>query len=164
MTLSLLAACGQDAPRTSPATAPTPTPPAVTATADAGSAAPAPDPTLQRLVDETIDYTYKMVPLVASWDGSCSVQIQRMKQIEPLVQRIRDDTAALGPDANTQLKAALAPHKDEVTAKIEHDLADLHVTRAEVEAKDDAVKAACGNDPEYKAEMDRIGVFKKNKP
>jgi hypothetical protein len=55
----------------------------------------------------------------------------------------------------------MAARKTEIFAKLDADLAERHATRADVEAKEAAIKAACANDPQVKAAMDRVGLFKK---
>ncbi len=127
-----------------------------------GSAATAgsDDAAFERLTRETLDYTYRMVPLLASFDGDCDAQIARMKQLEPLVQQIRDDEAAVAPDFNGRIKDYMQAHKAEVVAKIEEQLAAAHVTRPQLEAKEADIKAKCTS-PAFADEMNRIGVLKK---
>lgn len=160
----VLTACDRSSPKPPRSAEPAAFAPAVSVTVhDAGDGS-AGDAVRQRLVGEVLEYTYDAVPVIAGWDGSCAAQIQRMKKLEPLVRKIRVDTMALGPDGTSQIKVALLPHKAETMAKLDRQLADLHLTRAQLESKERAMKAACGADPGFKAEMDRIGVFKKKTP
>jgi len=151
LVLCLLIGCKkdhQDAPA-----APTPEPVAV-----------APDPTvLDRVAQETLEYTYQMVPLLASFDGDCAAQIERMKKLEPLVQQIRDDSALVGPDVDLRIKDHMRAHKDELVAKMNAAIAATHLTKDQLEQKDAAIKAKCGEDPAYKEEMNRIGVLRKKR-
>jgi hypothetical protein len=155
LVLCLLVGCKkdhQDAPA-----APAPEPVAV---------APAPAPTadpaiLDRVTQETLEYTYQMVPLLASFDGDCAAQIERMKKLEPLVQKIRDDNALAGPDVDVTIKSYMRAHRDEVVAKMNAAIAATHLTKDQLEQKDAAIKTKCGTDPAYNEEMNRIGVLRK---
>jgi hypothetical protein len=151
LVLCLLVGCKkdhQDAPA-----APSPEPVAV---------APAVDPAvLDRVTQETIEYTYQMVPLLASFDGDCAAQIERMKKLEPLVQKIRDDNALAGDGVDVKIKDYMRAHKDEVVAKMNAAIAATHLTKADLEQKDAEIKTKCGSDPAYNEEMNRIGVMRK---
>jgi hypothetical protein len=156
LVLCLLIGCKkdhQDAPA-----APAPEPVAV------APAAPAVDPAvLDRVTQETLEYTFQMVPLLASFDGDCAAQIERMKKLEPLVQKIRDDNALAGPDVDVKIKSYMRAHKDEVVAKMNAQLVAVKLSKEQLEQKDAAIKAKCGEDPAYKDEMNRIGVMRKKR-
>lgn len=116
-----------------------------------------------KLRDEIMTYTFNMVPLLAAWDGDCTKQIERMKQLEPLVQQIRDDEAktALGYDA--RIKQYMMAHKAEVVGKMEAAIAATKLTKQQLEAKDAEIKAKCtGQD--YADELNKIGVMRKRTP
>jgi hypothetical protein len=132
----------------------------------AGSAVVTPpvtdDPVVfKRLLDNTLEYTYDMIPLLASFDGDCAAQIERMKKLEPLVQKIRDDSEHVAPDFSDRIKQYMRDHKTEVVAKIEGQLAAVKMTRPELEAKEADLKAKCTSNLAYAEEMNRIGVMKK---
>jgi len=52
-------------------------------------------------------------------------------------------------------------HKQDVVDAINKQLDLSKLTRADLELKDSDVKARCGSNPKYQAEMNRIGVMKK---
>jgi len=144
--------------------APAPAPLAPAAGSAAGPApAPAPaDPAaFERVTKETLDYTYQMIPLLAGFDGDCDHQIAAMAKLEPLVDKIRADTAAAGPDVDTRIKSYMMEHKQDVVDAINKQLDLAKMSRADLEMKDADVKAKCGSNPKYQAEMNRIGVMKK---
>lgn len=121
-----LTGCQKSSPRGAEPKSAIPTSTVKTFAAGVGSANEA---TRQRLVEDTIAYTYELIPLLASWDGSCAAQIRRMKKLAPLVQRIRDDTLAVGPEVASHIKDALQERKAEVMAKLDQQLAELHLTQ-----------------------------------
>jgi len=144
--------------------APVPAPlPAPTAQGSAATPAPAPsDPAaLDRATKEILEYTDQMIPLLAGFDGNCDHQIAAMAKLEPLVDKIRADTVAAGPDVDVKIKQYMQEHKQEVVAGINKQLELAKMSRADLELKDSDVKAKCGSDPKYQAEMNRIGVMKK---
>lgn len=158
LALCLLVACKKDHQDAPPA--PTPEPVAV-------APAPAPaavDPALfERVTQETLEYTYQMVPLLAAFDGDCAAQIERMKKLEPLVQKIREDSALVGDDVDLKIKDYMRAHKAEVVEHMTAALAATKLTKDQLEQKDAAIKTKCGDDPAYKEEMNRIGVMKKRR-
>lgn len=133
-------------------------------TGSAGAPAPAVDSAADvTLRDETLTYTFNMIPLLAAWDGDCTKQIERMKTLEPLVQKIRDDEAAVAPGFDDRIKQYMRDHKAEVVGKIEAQLVAVKVTRPQLEAKETEIKAKCtGQD--FADEMNKIGVMKKKSP
>ena len=127
----------------------TPTPPTAETPAD------------QKLREEIMTYTFDMVPLLAAWDGDCTKQIERMKQLEPLVQQIRDDEAKVEAGYDARIKYYMQTHKAEVVDKMQAAIAATKLTQAQLGAKDAEIKAKCtGQD--YADEMNRIGVMKKS--
>jgi hypothetical protein len=156
VTLVLAVACKKDH-EAAPVPAPLPAP---------GSAAeppPAPaDPAVfERVTKETLEYTYQMIPLLAGFDGDCDHQIAAMTKLEPLVDKIRADTLAAGPDVDVRIKDYMKEHKQELVDAINKQLDLAKLSRADLELKDSDVKAKCGTNPKYQAEMNRIGVMKK---
>ncbi|MEP6864620.1 MAG: hypothetical protein ABJE66_28625 [Deltaproteobacteria bacterium] len=136
--------------------------------APAGSAvAPTPPPTpadpaaLDRVTKEILEYTYQMIPLLAGFDGNCDHQIAAMTKLEPLVDKIRADTLAAGPDVDFRVRQYMQEHKQDVVDAINKQLELAKMSRADLELKDSDVKAKCGTNPKYQAEMNRIGVMKK---
>jgi hypothetical protein len=155
LVLALLFACKKDHQDAAPAPEPVAVAPAPAAV---------PDPAvLDRVTTETLEYTYQMIPLLASFDGDCAAQIERMKKLEPLVQKIRDDNALAGPDVDVKIKDYMRAHKDEVVAKMNAQIAAVHLTKDQIEQKDAEIKAKCGQDPAYQDEMNRIGVLRKKR-
>jgi len=144
------------------APAPAPLAPAAgSAAAPAPAPAPADPAAFERVTKETLDYTYQMIPLLAGFDGDCDHQIAAMAKLEPLVDKIRADTAAAGPDVDTRIKSYMMEHKQDVVDAINKQLDLAKMSRADLEMKDADVKAKCGSNPKYQAEMNRIGVMKK---
>jgi hypothetical protein len=146
--------------------APVPAPlPAPTAPGSAAAPPPPPAPSdpaaLDRATKEILDYTYQMIPLLAGFDGNCDHQIAAMAKLEPLVDKIRADTVAAGPDVDVRIKQYMQEHKQQVVDAINKQLDLAKMSRADLELKDSDVKAKCGSDPKYQAEMNRIGVMKK---
>ena len=145
----------------------TPAPEAKPEPVGSGSAV-APAPVVEsaadvKLRDETMTYTFDMIPVLAAWDGDCTKQIERMKALEPLVQKIRDDEAVVAPGFDDRIKQYMRDHKAEVVDKIEAQLTAAKVTRPQLEAKDAEIKAKCtGQD--FADEMNKIGVMKKKSP
>ena len=140
--------------------------PAPAPLAPATGSAPAPpapsDPAaVDRVTKETLEYTYQMIPLLAGFDGDCDHQIAAMAKLEPLVDKIRADTLAAGPGVDTKIKTYMMEHKQEVVDAINKQLDAAKMSRADLELKDSDVKAKCGSNPKYQAEMNRIGVMKK---
>lgn len=158
LVLCLLVGCKKDHQDAPPP--PTPEPVAV---APAPGPAPAPvDPAVfERVTKETLEYTYQMVPLLAAFDGDCVAQVERMKKLEPLVQKIREDNALAGDDVDLKIKDYMRAHKAEVVEHMNAALAATKLTKEQLEQKDAAIKQKCGDDPAYKEEMNRIGVMKK---
>jgi hypothetical protein len=118
------------------------------------------DPGFPKLRDDIIEYTGSMIPLLAAFDGDCTAQIERMKKLEPLVDKIREETAKAAPDYDAKIRQYLTDHKVEVVGKIDAQLAAAKLTRPQLEAKDADIKAKCKG-ADYAAEMDRIGIMKK---
>ena len=98
-----------------------------------------------------------MVPLLAAFDGDCTAQVARMKKLEPLVDRIRDESAKASPDYDAKIQQYVMDHKAEIVGKIDAQLAAAKLTRPQLEAKDADIKAKCTG-PDYAAEMQRIAV------
>jgi hypothetical protein len=144
--------------------APVPAPlPAAAGSAVAPAPAPAPaDPAaLDRVTKEILEYTYQMIPLLAGFDGNCDHQIAAMAKLEPLVDKIRADTLAAGPDVDVRVRQYMQEHKQDLVDAINKQLELAKMSRADLELKDSDVKAKCGTNPKYQAEMNRIGVMKK---
>ncbi len=113
-----------------------------------------------KLRDEILTYTSNMVPLLAAWDGDCTKQIERMKQLEPLVQQIREDEEKTAPGYDARIKQYMMAHKAEVVGKMEAAITATKLTKSQLEAKDAEIKAKCtGQD--YADEMNKIGVMRK---
>ncbi len=136
--LVLLAACE----RSEPAAAPT----------------PAPDDKVDRIVADTLSYMNQLPAILLAFDGDCGAHAQRLLVLEPLVASIRARSTEVDHD---QLRDRLQAHKAATLAKLDEQLKAKGVTRAEVEAKETTVKAACGEDARVKDAMDRVGLFKK---
>jgi hypothetical protein len=81
--------------------------------------------------------------------------------LEPLVASIRKRSMDLSADEVRSVRERMGAQKTEVLAKLDADLAAQHATRADVEAKEVAIKTACANDPKVIAAMNRVGLFKK---
>lgn len=141
--------------------APVPAPLPAPGSATAPAPAPADPAALERVTKETLDYTYQMIPLLAGFDGDCDHQIAAMAKLEPLVDKIRADALAAGPDVDVRIKDYMKEHKNEVVDAINKQLDLAKLSRADLELKDSDVKAKCGSLPKYQAEMNRIGVMKK---
>jgi hypothetical protein len=125
--------------------------------------APVDDAADVKLREEIMTYTTKMVPLLASWDGDCTKQIERMKQLEPLVQQIREDEAKVAPGFDDRIKQYMIAHKPEVVGKMQAAITATKLTQAQLAANDTAIKATCtGQD--YTDELNKIGVMKKTSP
>jgi hypothetical protein len=155
-TLVFVLACKKDH-EAAPVPAPLPAPPAAPTTAPAAA-----DPAaFERVTKETLEYTYQMIPLLAGFDGDCDHQIAAMAKLEPLVDKIRADSLAAGPDLDVRIKSYMTEHKSEVVDAINKQLDLAKLSRADLELKDSDVKAKCGTNPKYQAEMNRIGVMKK---
>jgi hypothetical protein len=106
-------------------------------------------------------YTLRMVPLLAAWDGDCTKQIERMKQLEPAVQQIRADEEKVAPGFDDRIKQYMMAHKPEVVGQMQAAITATTLTQAQLAANDAAIKAKCtGQD--YADEMNKIGVMKKN--
>ncbi|MEO8840949.1 MAG: hypothetical protein ABI591_02465 [Kofleriaceae bacterium] len=117
----------------------------------------------QTLRDEIMSYTFEMVPLLAAWDGDCTKQIERMKQLEPLVQQIRKDEAKVAPGFDDRIRQYMMAHKAEVVGNMQAAVAATKLSQAQLEAKDAEIKAKCtGQD--YADEINKIGVMKKQRP
>ena len=153
LALLLVASCKKSAEQP-PAPAPAPAP------VVAPAPAPAPDdPLFPKLRDDIMEYTGSMVPMLAAFDGDCAAQIARMKKLEPLVDRIRDESAKASPDYDAKIRQYIQDHKVEVVAKIDAQLAAAKLTRPQLEAKDADIKAKCTG-ADYAAEMQRIAITK----
>lgn len=155
-TLVFVLGCKKDH-EAAPVPAPLPPPPTAPTTAPA----PADPAAFERVTKETLEYTYQMIPLLAGFDGDCDHQIAAMAKLEPLVDKIRADTLAAGPDVDVRIKSYMMEHKSEVVDAINKQLDLAKLSRADLELKDSDVKAKCGTNPKYQAEMNRIGVMKK---
>lgn len=140
----------------------------VLAACEKSSPAPAPDPAppdrdqiMSSLAVDSITYTQKLPGILLAFDGDCAAHATRLLVLEPLVSTIRARWAELSTEEVRGVRERIAARKTEVFAKLDADLAEKHATRADVEAKDAAVKTACANDPKVKDAMDRVGLFKK---
>lgn len=142
----LLAACE----KSEPATAPSPEPPARDR-----------DVELSTLAADMIAYTKQMPQILEGFDGNCAKHAERLLVLEPLASSIRARGSTLTPAENKSVRERIAARKAEVFQEIDAALAAKHLTRADIEAKDAAVNAACASDPQVKAAMERVGVFKK---
>ncbi len=141
------------------------------AACEKSSPAPAPDPAppdhdqiISSVATDSISYAEKLPPILIAFDGDCAAHATRLLALEPLVSSIRSRSADLSPDEVRQVRERMAARKTEVLARLDALLAEHHVTRADVEAKETAVKAACAGDPKVKDAMDRVGLFKKKTP
>ena len=115
------------------------------------------DPLFPKLRDDIMEYTGSMVPMLAAFDGDCTAQIARMKKLEPLVDRIRDESAKASPDYDAKIREYVQDHKLEIVGKIDAQLAAAKLTRPQLEAKEADIKAKCTG-ADYAAEMQRIAV------
>jgi hypothetical protein len=142
----------------------TPAPEAKPEPVGSGSAvvvAPVDDAADTKLREEIMAYTLKMVPLLAAWDGDCTKQIERMKQLEPSVQQIRADEDKVSPGFDERIKSYMMAHKAEVVGQMQAAITATKLSQAQLGANDAAIKAKCtGQD--YADEMSKIGVMKKN--
>ena len=147
--LIVVAACSKSS--SEPAPAPTP------------AAAPAPDrdELVSSLAVDSITYAEKLPGLVLAFDGDCAAHANRLLGLEPLVSSIRKRSMDLSADEVRGVRERMGARKTEILAKLDADLAEKHATRADVEAKEVAIKTACANDPQVKAAMGRVGLFKK---
>lgn len=128
--------------------------------------APSPEPVdhdteLSALAADMIAYTKQMPGILQEFAGDCPAHATRLLVLEPLARSIRTRAGALTPDETKSVRERIAARKVEILAQIDADLAAKHLTRADIEAKEAAVKAACDNDPQVKDAMDRVGLFKK---
>ena len=135
-----------------------------------GSAAPTPapppvadTPADQKLREEILTYTVSMIPLLASWDGDCTKQIERMKKLEPLVQQIRDDETKVADGFDERIKNYMQAHKAEVVGKMQAAVTATKLTQQQIAVKETEIKAKCTG-ADYAEEMNRIGVMKKKTP
>lgn len=110
------------------------------------------------IVADTVTYMNQLPAILIAFDGDCAAHATRLLALEPLVASIRARSADVDHDV---LRDRLQARKAETVAKLEEQLKAKGLTRAEVEAKETAVKAACGGDPKLKDAMDRVGLFKK---
>ena len=131
--------------------------------APAPAAAPAPDrdELVSSLAVDSITYAEKLPGLVLAFDGDCAAHANRLLVLEPLVSSIRKRSMDLTADEVRGVRERMGARKTEILAKLDADLAEKHATRADVEAKEVAIKTACANDPQVKAAMGRVGLFKK---
>lgn len=158
LVLIVLAACSKSSssapePAPAPAPAPAPTPPP----------APAPDrdQLLSSIAVDSITYAEKLPGILLAFDGDCAAHATRLLALEPLVSSIRKRSMDLSVDEVRGVRERMGARKTEVLAKLDADLAEKHATRADVEAKEVAIKTACANDPKVIAAMNRVGLFKK---
>lgn len=119
------------------------------------------DAELTALATDMIAYTRKMPKILEDFSGDCAAHAEHLMVLEPLASSIRARAASLSPEENKGVRARIAARKDEILREIDAELAQKHLTRADIEAKDAAVNTACGNDPKVKAAMERVGMFKK---
>lgn len=142
----------------------------VLAACEKSSPAPAPDPAppdrdqlISGVATDSIAYAEKLPTVLIAFDGDCAAHATRLLVLEPLVSSIRARSADLSVDEVRQVRERMAARKTEVMARLDTLLAEHHVTRADIEAKEAAVRTACANDPKVKDAMDRVGLFKKAK-
>ncbi len=119
------------------------------------------DAELTALATDMIAYTRKMPQILEDFTGDCAAHADRLMVLEPLASAIRARASTLTPEENKGVRTRIAARKDEILREIDAELAQKHLTRADIEAKDAAVNAACANDPKVKAAMERVGMFKK---
>lgn len=140
----------------------------VLALAACGKSAPAPqsdppdrDPELSALAAEMIAYTKQLPQILQDFSGDCAAHADRLRSLEPLASSIRARGATLTAEENKSVRQRIGARKQEILREIDAALAAKHLTRADIEAKEAAVVAACADDPEVKAEMARVGLFEK---
>src|SRR3569623_689013 len=93
------------------APAPTPLAPVTgSGAAPAPATAPADPAAFERVTKEPLDYPYQMIPLLAGFDCDCDLQIAARAKLEPLVDYIRADTRAAGPDIDVRIKSYMMEH------------------------------------------------------
>jgi hypothetical protein len=131
-----------------------------------GSAAPASaaKPLIKQITTDSLAYSSASLPVMMAFDGDCKAQIDRLLTLEPLAKKIRAATTqlvALDPAGQADVKAELMKHKAPAMAELTSWLDDHHATMADADAKEQAIRKACGDDPAFGAAMDRVGVFKK---
>lgn len=119
------------------------------------------EPELSALAADMIAYTKQMPQILEDFTGDCAKHAERLLSLEPLASAIRARGSTLTPAENKSVRERIAARKAEVFREIDAALAAKHLTRADIEAKDAAVRTACGADPQVKAAMERVGVFKK---
>jgi len=119
------------------------------------------DVELSTLAADMVAYTKQLPTILQAFDGDCAAHATRLLTLEPQAQSIRGRAVALSPEDNKSVRARMAARKAEILAEIDADLAAKHLTRADIEAKEAAVKAACDTDPKVKDAMTRVGLFKK---
>ena len=133
--------------------------------------APAPEPAppdrdlvLSTLAADMVTYTERLPGILLEFDGDCPAHATRLLTLETLVSSIRTRSGALSPEEMGRVRERIAARKTEIFAKLDAQLAEKHATRADVEAKDAAIKTACANEPKVKDAMDRVGLFTKKAP
>ncbi len=134
--------------------------------AGSGSAAQAPGAKqlIEQIANDSLTYAKDALPVTMAFDGDCKAQIDRLLTLEPLTAKIRLATTqllAVDPTGEADVKAELMKHKTATMAELNGWLDSHHVTMADTDAKDQAIRKACGDDPAFVAAMDRVGVFKK---
>lgn len=125
---------------------------------------PLPVDPIDSVVADTLTYVDQLPGILIAFDGDCGAHATRLLTLEPLVASIRkrsEELRASRADADKVLKDRLMTHKTETLGKLDDELRAKGLTRADVEAKERAVKAACDADPRVKDAMDRVGLFKK---
>jgi hypothetical protein len=142
----------------------------VIAVAACEKSSPAPEPVvpdrdqlLSAIAVDSITYMEQLSGILLAFDGDCPAHATRLLVLEPLVSSIRTRSAELSADEVRGVRERMAARKTEVLAKLDAQLAEKHATRADVEAKEAAIKTACANDPKVMDAMDRVGLFKKAK-
>ncbi len=138
------------------------------AACEKSSPAPAPEPVpadrdqlLSAITVDMITYAEHLPAILLAFDGDCAAHATRLLTLEPLVSSIRTRSAELSPDETRRVRERMGARKTEILARLDAQLAEKHATRADVEAKEAAVKTACANDPKATDAMDRVGLFKK---
>lgn len=132
-----------------------------------GARSPAAKALIDQIANDCLTYAKAAMPVTMAFDGDCKAQIDRLLTLEPITTKIRvamTQLLAIDPTGEADLKAELMQHKAATLGEMNGWLESHHVTMADGEAKDKAIRSACGDDPEFRAAMDRVGVFKKKKP
>ena len=127
---------------------------------------PAPvDPTLMdAVIADVMDFTLRMVPVLHGFDGDCGKQAERLLTLEPLVQRIWTQSAAIAEASATgvsQMQRRIREQSTSMVPRIDAELARLHTTREQINEQEKKFGAACANDPRVQDAQERIRLFKK---